>query len=146
MGVRCKCGILAPCREAWKSETLDPRRRFYGCSRYNDPRLGCNFFKWAEPSYTERSREVINDLKMKIDKKCDELISLSDGLNIADKKIMMLKEELSLAEKKNKDLMDELTKLESSLSGKKNKELMVFIFLGLFLIGFVFVTNQFIWV
>lgn len=52
--------ILAPCREAWKSETLDLGRRFYECSRYKDPTLNCNFYQWARPSFTERLWEVIH--------------------------------------------------------------------------------------
>ncbi|KAK1374902.1 GRF-type domain-containing protein [Heracleum sosnowskyi] len=109
-GVKYKCGIIAPCWEVRKDGTRDPGRRFYGCSRYKDPQLKCNFFEWAEPQYTERAREVIEDLKLKLSYKCDEILSLSDDLSIADKENMLLKEQLSVAERKNKETMEVLSK------------------------------------
>ena len=102
-GIKCRCGIVAPCWEAWKDGTFDPGRRFYGCSRYKDPGRSCNFFQWAEPTFSERAREVIHQLKMKAD-------ALSEELRLAEDKIATLKLELSMAEEKNlqmeKKMMD----------------------------------------
>ncbi|KAK1404175.1 GRF-type domain-containing protein [Heracleum sosnowskyi] len=105
-GVKCKCRILAPCWEAWKNGTHDPGRRFYGCSRYKDPHLRCNLFQWAEPQYTEIGREVIEDLRMKLSVKCDELLYLSDDLSLAEKEVSSFKEKLSVAEMKNKETVE----------------------------------------
>ncbi|KAK1384356.1 GRF-type domain-containing protein [Heracleum sosnowskyi] len=121
-GVKCKCGILAPCWEAWKNGTRDPGRRFYGCSRYKDPHLRCNFFQWAEPQYTERGREVIEDLRMKLSVKCDEL-RLSYDLSLAEKEVSSLKEKLLVAETKNKETVELLKMKDKEL--EKLKKLFV---------------------
>lgn len=38
-GVKCKCDLPAPCQEAWKEGTLDPGRRFFGCSQFRVKKL-----------------------------------------------------------------------------------------------------------
>ncbi|KAK1383453.1 GRF-type domain-containing protein [Heracleum sosnowskyi] len=112
-GVKCKCGILAPYWEAWKNGTRDPGRRFYGCSRY----------KWAEPQYTERGREVIEDLRMKLSVKCDELLYLCDDLSLDEKEVSSFKEKLSVAEMKNKETVELLNMKDKEL--EKLKKLFV---------------------
>lgn len=91
---------------------------------FQDPVLGCNFFQWADPQYTERGREVIEDLMMKLGVKCDELLSLSDDLGLAEKEVSALKEKLSLVEMKNREMCD-LMKMKDKETGNLKKFLVL---------------------
>ncbi|KAK1387905.1 hypothetical protein POM88_016083 [Heracleum sosnowskyi] len=120
------------------SSMLGGSERWNTGSRKKDPQLKCNFFEWAEPQYTERAREVIEDLKLKLSYKCDEILSLSDDLSIADKENMLLKEQLSVAERKNKETMEVLSK-ETELG--KRKKLSNLFAMACFVIWFLYICN-----
>ncbi|KAK1373721.1 GRF-type domain-containing protein [Heracleum sosnowskyi] len=113
--VNCRCGISAPCWEAWRIGTLDPGRRFFGCSRYKDPNLSCNFFQWAEPPYTDRAREVIDELKRKLDVKSGEIQRVNEEFSFAEKKVILLNEELMISKKKNKEYEVLIVKMEKTI-------------------------------
>lgn len=101
VGVKCNCNLPSPCQEAWKEGTLDPGRRFFGCSRYKDPRKKCNFFQWADPTYTERARDVIKELKLRLKRKDDEMHNA-----------WMLDEELGMLRNNHDEANNMLSKLE----------------------------------
>ncbi|KAK1402725.1 GRF-type domain-containing protein [Heracleum sosnowskyi] len=109
-GIKCKCDIESPCQEAWKEGTLDPGRRFFGCSRYKDPSKRCNFFLWVDPPYSERARDVIKGLKMKIMKKDEEIHKGVVEYNFVEKKMLVLHEQCKSLEKKNDELVQLLQK------------------------------------
>ncbi|KAK1370412.1 GRF-type domain-containing protein [Heracleum sosnowskyi] len=92
-GIKCKCDIESPCQEDWKEGTLDPGRRFFGCSRCKDPSKRCNFFLWVDPPYLERARDVIKGLKMKIMKKDEEIHKGVVEYNFVEKKMLVLHEQ-----------------------------------------------------
>lgn len=140
-GVKCKCDLPAPCQETWKRSTLDSDRRFFGCSRYlvcysytflkikkilhnfidyqlcgYDPKRRCNFFLWADPSYPERARDVIKELRMKLKKKDEEFQNFKSGMNFLKRKMFVLNEEISLLQKKNGEAAADWKKRESGSS------------------------------
>lgn len=77
---------------------------------------------------------MIEELLKKLDVKNDELLSLSDDLNISEKEVSNLKEQLHLAGKKNKETIELLEKKEIDLAKLKK---MVFVFLCVFVIWFI---------
>ncbi|KAF1002691.1 hypothetical protein AG4045_025968 [Apium graveolens] len=111
LDVRCKCDLPAPCQEAWKEGTLDPGRRFFGCSQYKNPSKKCNFFVWADPPYSERAREVINVLKSKMQKKEDALNNVGVDVNFCERKMLVLHEEVCKLRRKNEEAEELLKKL-----------------------------------
>lgn len=78
--------------------------------------MRCNFFQWADPQYTERGREVVEELKNKLSIKADEVLSLSDDLNLVEKEIFIIKEKLLAAQMKNRETIDLLMKKEKDLA------------------------------
>ncbi|KAK1363511.1 GRF-type domain-containing protein [Heracleum sosnowskyi] len=109
-GVKCKCDLPAPCQEAWKEGTLDPGRRFFGCSRFKDPKRRCNFFLWADPTYPERARDVIRELKFKLKMKDEELQSAKSEINFVERKMLVLNEEVDALRTKMKEASTMLKK------------------------------------
>ncbi|KAL1803168.1 hypothetical protein ACET3Z_031815 [Daucus carota] len=121
-GIKCRCDLLAPCQEAWREGTLDPGRRFFGCSQYKDASKKCNFFVWADPPYTERAREVVQHLKTKLRVKEDQLEKTMAELRFIEKKMVVLNEECMSLRKKN----DELTaSIHIKRDGSKMKKLVL---------------------
>ncbi|KAL6579355.1 hypothetical protein OROMI_009571 [Orobanche minor] len=141
--VKCKCGIWAACWEAWKPGTQDPGRRFFGCSNYKNPEETCKFFEWAEPAYTERAREVIQEIKYKLEMKyksrSDEASILRNNLKMVEEKKLFLEGELQNAEKKNKELADLLTHKEKMLAKFK---MLLILMLSVVIFLLVFVCNN----
>ncbi|WOH04713.1 hypothetical protein DCAR_0624125 [Daucus carota subsp. sativus] len=81
--LKCKCDILAPLQEAWREGTMDPGRRFFGCSNYKDPTKKCNFFLWADPPYSDRARDIIHQLRFKMRVKDAELQKMKEELSFS---------------------------------------------------------------
>ncbi|KAG6468846.1 hypothetical protein ZIOFF_073539 [Zingiber officinale] len=54
------CGLRATLQTSWTES--NPGRRFFSCSKYRQ--RGCGFFLWHDPELSERSKTIINELKM----------------------------------------------------------------------------------
>ena len=80
--------------------------------------MTCNFFQWAEPPFTERGREVIEELKVKLEAKTQEVEKLIGEKNFNDRKAIVLNEALTSGKKQSKET-EELKKLLL----KKDKEI-----------------------
>uniref|UniRef100_A0A164VN21 GRF-type domain-containing protein n=1 Tax=Daucus carota subsp. sativus TaxID=79200 RepID=A0A164VN21_DAUCS len=98
--LKCKCDILAPLQEAWREGTMDPGRRFFGCSNYKDPTKKCNFFLWADPPYSDRARDIIHQLRFKMRVKDAELQKMKEELSFVERKMLVLNEEYGVVRKK----------------------------------------------
>lgn len=98
--------------------------------------MTCNFFQWAEPTYTERAREVITDLNIKLGVKTQEMQNLAAKMNFEERKAIVLNEELMLAREKSKEVDD--LKLLIVKNGKQicllKKILMIAIVVIMFLV------------
>ncbi|WOH00555.1 hypothetical protein DCAR_0519921 [Daucus carota subsp. sativus] len=112
IGVKCKCDLPAPCQVAWKEGTLNPGRRFFGCSRYKDPNKKCDFFLWADPSFPDRARDVIKELKMKLKRKDDELCNAKLEMNFVERKMLVPNEEVTALRKKLEETSEVLKNRE----------------------------------
>ncbi|KAK1389040.1 GRF-type domain-containing protein [Heracleum sosnowskyi] len=75
-GVKCKCDLPAPCQEAWKEGTLDPGKRFFGCSRYKMKDEELQSAK-SEMNFVERKMLVLNE---EVDALCTEMKEASTML------------------------------------------------------------------
>lgn len=62
---RCFCGLWPVERTAWTEKNAG--RRFVGCAQ---ARNGCNYFRWVDDDYPQRSRNVISAMRKRI--KTDE--------------------------------------------------------------------------
>ncbi|KAL1813535.1 hypothetical protein ACET3Z_023600 [Daucus carota] len=113
-GVKYKCDLPAPCQEAWREGTLDPGRRFFGCSQFKDPSKKCNFFLWADPSYPERVRDVIKELKLKLRRKDEELQICKADMSFIERKMTVLGEEVDLLRKQNLESSSLLEKMKKN--------------------------------
>ena len=122
-GVNCYCNLPAPCQEAWKQSTLDPGRRFLGCSNYRSPGRKCNFFLWVDESYTERARDVIKELKFKLQKKDDEL----QHYKVWD-------EEVNALRNRNEEITSMLRKVEGEASKLQR---LLFVVIVVFMVVFL---------
>ena len=80
--------------------------------------MTCNFFQWAEPPFTERAREVIEELIVKLEAKTEEVENLIGEKNFNDRKAIVLNEALTSGKKQSKET-EELKKLLL----KKDKEI-----------------------
>ncbi|XP_042395711.1 uncharacterized protein LOC121986018 [Zingiber officinale] len=58
--ISCYCGLRATLWTSWKE--TNPGRRFFSCPRFRD--RGCGFFLWHDPELSERTKAIINHLKM----------------------------------------------------------------------------------
>ncbi|XP_042445187.1 uncharacterized protein LOC122030096 [Zingiber officinale] len=58
--ISCYCGLRATLWTSWKE--TNPGRRFFSCPRFRD--RGCGFFSWHDPELSERTKAIINHLKM----------------------------------------------------------------------------------
>ncbi|KAG6514840.1 hypothetical protein ZIOFF_025214 [Zingiber officinale] len=58
--ILCHCGLRATLQTSWTES--NPGRRFFSCPKYRQK--GCGFFLWHDPELSERSKTIINELKM----------------------------------------------------------------------------------
>lgn len=73
---------------------------------------------WADPSYPERAREVIRELKSKLKKKDDELHNARVDMNFSERKMLVLHEEVCMLRKKNEEakaMLNQMKREKSSL-------------------------------
>ncbi|CAN1179039.1 hypothetical protein LINPERPRIM_LOCUS36866 [Linum perenne] len=62
----CRCHELTVLRTSWTED--NPGRRFFTCSRrYEARKAKCDFFMWADDSFEDLPKEVINGLLRKLD-------------------------------------------------------------------------------
>ncbi|KAG6510592.1 hypothetical protein ZIOFF_028617 [Zingiber officinale] len=64
--ILCYCGLRATLWTSWKE--TNPGRRFFSCPKFRVSfiyiKLGCDFFLWHDPELSERTKTIINHLKM----------------------------------------------------------------------------------
>ncbi|KAK1398654.1 GRF-type domain-containing protein [Heracleum sosnowskyi] len=130
-GIKYKCDLVAPCQEAWREGTMDPGRRFFGCSQYKASLL----FKFVFiPDY--RAREVVEALKAKLRAKDEELQRATIELRFVEKKMLVLNEERVSLRKKIDELSGLVHKEKDGRSGSKMKKLLLIIVIVWFVVGF----------
>ncbi|KAI3723371.1 hypothetical protein L2E82_34891 [Cichorium intybus] len=93
--VMCGCSLQASLQTSWVNE--DSGRRFYRCHNFKEN--GCGFFRWLDPPFCPRAREVIYGLKADFKNSKDEIHEL---------KYKLLKKELETKSKEAKKLRNEL--------------------------------------
>ncbi|CAL1356569.1 unnamed protein product [Linum trigynum] len=59
----CHYGEPTYLKTSWND--ANPRRRFYGCSRYGS-NGACNYFRWLDPTLDERMRNVVLNFHRRI--------------------------------------------------------------------------------
>ena len=137
--IKYKCDIIAPLQEAWREGTLDPGRRFFGCCNYKDPEKKCNFFLWADPSYTDRAREVIQGLKVKMRMRDAEMQKAMTELSFVERKMLVLNEEcMSLRKKMDQAAakIDEAAAIVKQKDCLRTRKLLCIVILVLFVFMF----------
>lgn len=68
---------------------------------------------WADPSYPERARDVIKELKMKLKRKDEELQNVKIEMNFLERKMLVLNEEVNVLQRKNEEATKMLKKREN---------------------------------
>lgn len=68
---------------------------------------------WADPSYPERARDVIKELKMKLKRKDEELQNVKIEMNFLERKMLVLNEEVDVLQRKNEETTKMLKKREN---------------------------------
>ncbi|KAG6514370.1 hypothetical protein ZIOFF_024723 [Zingiber officinale] len=64
--ILCHCGLRATLQTSWTES--NPGRHFFSCPKYRVSfcyiNTGCGFFLWHDPELSERSKTIINELKI----------------------------------------------------------------------------------